>query len=162
ECKHDHSGKSTFPQEVEKDVGCPAEGPGRADESVLGQAKEGSRKEDLMHILNGGAANGTRQHQRTTGAKGTRLHMEKAHASVVQQATVIPVPSPAQPIPTPAPNPPPSGPVLKLLRYESLPYRVGEPLKVRMFLNNTGPGSITLFGGTHSAFVEKVPDDYGE
>ena len=42
-----------------------------------------------MHILNGGAANGTRQHQRTTGAKGTRLHMEKAHASVVTQIAEI-------------------------------------------------------------------------
>jgi hypothetical protein len=92
------------------------------------------------------------------------IFLVKTIASLKRQATVIPAPAPLPVPPTPnsAPAPSPSGPVLRLVRYESLPYRVGEPLKVRMFLNNSGSSSITLFGGTHSAFVDQVPDDYGE
>jgi hypothetical protein len=55
-----------------------------------------------------------------------------------------------------------SGPVLKVVRYETLPYRAGEPLAVRMFVENIGSSSITLFGGSHSSFVDKLPSGYNE
>jgi hypothetical protein len=55
-----------------------------------------------------------------------------------------------------------SGPILKVVRYETLPYRSGEPFTVRMFVNNAGSSSITLFGGSHSSFVDKPPSDYNE
>jgi hypothetical protein len=55
-----------------------------------------------------------------------------------------------------------SGPDLKVVRYETLPYRAGEPLTVRMLVDNVGSGSVTLFGGSHSSFVDKPPGDYNE
>jgi hypothetical protein len=45
---------------------------------------------------------------------------------------------------------------------KTLPYEVGKPLKVKMYFENTTSDSITLFGGTHSVVVDKVPDDYAE
>jgi hypothetical protein len=55
-----------------------------------------------------------------------------------------------------------SGPVLKVVRYETLPYRAGEPLTVRMLVDNVDSSSVTLFGGSHSSFVDKPPSDYNE
>jgi len=43
-----------------------------------------------------------------------------------------------------------------------MPFRVGEPLTIRMYLNNSGSSSITLYGGSHSSFVEKLPRDFDE
>jgi hypothetical protein len=81
----------------------------------------------------------------------------------VEQTTKATVLTPVVPPPAPATGPsPPSGPILSLVRYESMPYRVGEPLTIRMFLNNFGPNSITLYGGSHSSFVEKLPKDFND
>jgi hypothetical protein len=55
-----------------------------------------------------------------------------------------------------------SGPDLRVVRYEAVPYKAGQPLTVRMFVDNVGSSSITLFGGTHSSFVDKPPSDYNE
>jgi hypothetical protein len=55
-----------------------------------------------------------------------------------------------------------SGPLLKVVRYETVPYRAGKPLTVRMFVDNVGSGSVTLFGGSHSSFVDNPPSDYNE
>jgi len=55
-----------------------------------------------------------------------------------------------------------SGPILRIDKYDLVPYKVAEPLRIRMFVANSGTSGITLFGGSHSAFVEKLPSDFGE
>jgi hypothetical protein len=83
-------------------------------------------------------------------------------AALKQQQTVQTL-GPALPTPIPEPGPPPpSGPVLRVVRYDVIPFRVGEPLTVRMYLNNSGSSSVTLYGGSHSSFVEKLPSDFDE
>ena|SRR5271165_1711169 len=77
--------------------------------------------------------------------------------------TTAPVQSASKPNPSPSPNPAAHlGPLLRVTRYDLVPYRVGEPLKIKMFVENTGSSSITLFGGSHSVFVEKLPTEYEE
>jgi hypothetical protein len=80
-----------------------------------------------------------------------------------QQTVQTPIPAPPTPIRAPAPSPPPSsGPVLRVVKYDVQLLRVGEPLTIRMYLNNSGSSSITLYGGSHSSFVEELPRDFDE
>ena len=82
-----------------------------------------------------------------------------------QQPVQNPVQVPPLPTPIPAlaPAPPiPAGPILRVVRYETLPYRVGDPLTVKMYVNNVGTDSIILYGGSHSALLDNVPPDYEE
>ena len=49
-----------------------------------------------------------------------------------------------------------------MLRYDLVPYKVGEPLKIRMFVDNADSSTVTLVGGTHSNLWENFPSDYEE
>ncbi|MGH9745347.1 MAG: hypothetical protein ACRD59_04475 [Candidatus Acidiferrales bacterium] len=49
---------------------------------------------------------------------------------------------------------------LMVSRYDLIPYKIGDPLKIRMYLGHKGSSTITLTGGTHSRFVDKLPSDY--
>jgi hypothetical protein len=90
---------------------------------------------------------------------------QKIEQAVERSASTTTAPPPPLVVPAPLSpriNQTPSGPTLRVNKYDLVPYKIGEPLKIRMFVANSGTSGITLFGGSHSAVVEKLPSDFVE